>query len=105
MRYVLLALVLMSFSVVIPQGPAAAQQRAGILIREVLIQGFVPDDTRPEIMKLFKPFRNKYLAASDMDGILGKLQAIYEREGYQQLVAINYQVINHRLVFTVSMIS
>ncbi len=31
-----------------------------------------------------------------------EIKVIYEREGYQQLVSITYQVDKHRLVFTVS---
>ena len=60
---------------------------------------------KSRFVKLFKPYRNKYLTGTDMDTILQKIQAIYEQEGYAQLVSISYQVTKHRLVFTVLMIS
>ena len=60
---------------------------------------------KDQFIKLFKPYRNKYLTSADMDAILQKIQVMYERDGYQQLVSISYQVIKHRLVFTALMTS
>lgn len=80
-------------------------QHDGVLIRAIELDGFVLGD-KARFEKLFKPYRNRYLTQSDMDEILHKVQAIYEREGYQQLVKITYQIIKkHRLVFTALMIS
>ena len=84
--------------------PTAAQQTKGALIRNIDIEGFVLGD-KSRFVKLFRPYRNKCLTGTDMDAILQKIQAIYEQEGYAQLVSIGYQVTKHRLVFTVLMIS
>lgn len=73
-----------------------------VLIKAIDIEGFVLGD-KERFTKLFKPFRGKYLLKQDMDGILSQVQLIYEREGYQELVSITYQVIKRRLVFTVLM--
>ena len=80
----------------------AAAEDKGVLVKNISIDGFVLGD-REQFVKLFKPYRNKHLTTYDMDGILQKIQVIYEREGYLQLVSITYQVIKHRLVFTVLM--
>jgi len=107
MRYCFLILLLfiswpVSAQNVISQ-PAATQAK-GSLIRNIDVEGFVLGD-KSRFVKLFKPYRNKYLTGTDMDTILQKIQAIYEQEGYAQLVSISYQVTKHRLVFTVLMIS
>ena len=83
----------------------ATTQPAKTLIRSITMEGFVLGD-KGRFVKLFKPYRNKYLSTADMDEILQKIQIIYEREGYKQLVSITYQVVDkHRLVFTALMIS
>ena len=76
----------------------------GVLIRNITIDGFVLGD-KDRFLKLFKPYSNKHLTTSDMDDILQKIEIIYEREGYKELVSINYQVIKHLLKFTVLMTS
>ena len=88
-------------NVVVPTALTAAQRT---LIRNIDIDGFVLGD-KSQFVKLFKPYRNKYLTGTDIDAILQKIQAIYEQEGYAQLVSIGYQVTKHRLVFTILMIS
>jgi hemolysin activation/secretion protein len=107
MRYCLLILFLLSPFSMLTQ-PAAAQemnaQEKGILIRSITMDGFVLED-KNQFIKLFKPYRGKYLKTSDMDDILQKIQNIYAKEGYQQLVTITYQVNGHRLVFTALMTS
>lgn len=107
MRYCLLILLLlMPFSAFAQNSPAeqAAGQNKGTLIRSIEMDGFVLGD-KGQFVKLFKPYRNKYLTKADMDAILQQVEIFYEREGYQQLVSITYQVIKHRLVFTALMIS
>ena len=104
--YVLILLLLMPLSVsaqnvMLPPGAVSAQRT---LVRNIEIEGFVLGD-KNQFLKMFKPFRNKYLTTADMDAILQEIQIIYEREGYQQLVSITYHVDKHRLVFTVLMIS
>ena len=74
------------------------------MIRNIDIDGFVLGD-KSRFVKLFKPYRNKYLTTIDMDAILQKIQAIYEQDGYRLLVSITYQVSKHRLAFTVLMTS
>lgn len=89
------------------QDASAAQadaQQNGVLIRNIAIEGFVLQD-KEQFTKLFKPYRNKHLTTADMDAILKQIQVIYEREGYQQLVSITYQVAKHRLVYTALMTS
>jgi len=88
-------------NIVVPTALTSAQR---ILIRNIDIEGFVLGD-KNRFVKLFKPYRNKYLTGTDIDAILQKIQAIYEQEGYAQLVSIGYQVTKHRLVFTILMIS
>jgi hypothetical protein len=73
-------------------------------IHDVTIEGFVLGD-KGQFRKMFRPYRNKNLTKDDMDALLQKIQNIYEREGYLQLVTITYQVKKHRLVYTVSMTS
>jgi len=82
----------------------AASKVQGTLIRNIVIEGFVLED-KNQFVKLFKPYRNKHLTAVDMDAILQKIKDIYEKEGYQQLVSITYQVVKHRLVYTALMTS
>ena len=84
--------------------PHAALKDKGVLIRDIKIEGFVLGD-KGQFIKMFKPYRNKYLTAADLDKILEEIQIVYEREGYQQLVLITYKVIKHRVVFTASMTS
>ena len=107
MRYCVLILLLFIALPVFAQNAAAQQavsQDKGTLIRNIVMEGFVLGD-KDRFVKLFKPYRNKYLTKADMDAILLHVQIIYEREGYQQLVSITYQVIKHRLVFTALMTS
>ena len=107
MRYCVFVLLLFISWPVLAQNIPALQvisQDKGVLVRSIVIEGFVLED-KGQFVKLFKPYRNKYLTTADMDGILQKIQVIYEKEGYQQLVSITYQVTKHRLVYTASMIS
>jgi hemolysin activation/secretion protein len=107
MRYcVLILLLFISLPASAPNAAVgqAVSQAQGTLIRNIVMEGFVLQD-KNQFVKLFKPYRNKYLTIHDMDGILQKIQDIYEKEGYQQLVSITYHVEKHRLVFTASMIS
>jgi hemolysin activation/secretion protein len=110
MRYCVLILL---FFISLPLLPLSAQNEPtvqatvrdkGVLIRHIDIEGFVLGD-KNQFVKLFKPYRNKYLTSADMDAVLQKIQIIYEREGYQQLVSITYHVDRHRLVFTALMTS
>jgi len=105
MRCGFLALFLL-FSLPLLAGNLQAQQTVvddkPVLVRSIDIQGFVLGD-KGRFIKLFRPFRGKHLTTADMDGILSQVQLIYEREGYQELVSISYQVTKHRLVFTVLM--
>ena len=107
MRYGVLILFLLvslpasSLNAAVPQ---VASKPQGTLIRSIVIEGFVLGD-RTQFVKLFKPYRNKYLTTTDMDVILHKIQGIYEMDGYQQMVLITYKVNKHRLVFTSSMTS
>jgi len=84
--------------------PKVVSQDKGVLIKNIEMAGFVLGN-KDRFVKLFKPYRNKYLTTADMDAILQKVQAFYEEEGYQQLVSITYQVNKHRLVFTALMTS
>ena len=101
-------LFLLLVSLPLSAGRAAATQaypqQNGVLIRSISIEGFVLQD-KEQFTKLFKPYRNKHMTTADMDAILKEIQVIYEREGYQQLVSITYQVQKHRLVFTALMTS
>jgi hemolysin activation/secretion protein len=76
----------------------------GVLIKNITMEGFVLGD-KERFVKMFKPYRNKYLTKTDMDALLLQLQIIYEKEGYQELVSISYQVVKHHLIFTVLMTS
>jgi hemolysin activation/secretion protein len=105
MRYCVLILLIFMLLPESSRNAAAAQadsQAQGVLIRNISIEGFVLQD-KDQFIKLFKPFRNKYMTAPDMDGILKEIQIIYEKEGYQQLVSITYHVDKHRLIFTALM--
>ena len=107
MRYCVLILLLFISLPVSAQNVTAQKvqsQDKGTLIRHVDIEGFVLGD-KNQFVKLFKPYRNKYLTAAGIDEILEKIKVIYEKEGYQQLVSITYRVIKHRLVFSVLMTS
>jgi len=105
MRYCVLIL-LFFISLPITAREVAASQAVskpqGTLIRDIVIEGFVLGD-KNQFVKLFKPYRNKHLTTADMDEILQKIQVIYEREGYLELVTISYQVTKHRLVYTALM--
>jgi len=105
MRNYLLILLFFIFLPVSAQNAAATQaalKEKGTLIRSIAMEGFVLGD-KNQFVKMFKPYRNKYLTAHDMDIILQEIQIVYEREGYLQLVSITYHVDKHRLIFTVSM--
>jgi len=107
MRYLALILLLLMplpLSAQNAADPQASVPDTGTLIRSITMEGFELED-KNQFVKLFKHYRNKYLTKDDMDGILQKVQDIYEKEGYQQLVSISYQVIKHRLVFTALMTS
>jgi hypothetical protein len=107
MRYCFLIVSLFISFPVFAQNVAVTQAAIsdkGILIRDISMEGFVLGD-KERFVKLFKPYRNKHLTTTDMDDILQKIQIIYEREGYQELVSIGYKVTKHRLVFTVLMTS
>ncbi len=102
MRYGILILLLFMPFFASAQNLATAQavsQAKGVLIRDIKMDGFVLGD-KNQFVKLFKPYLNKHLTTADMDAILKQIQIVYEREGYDQLVSITYQVIKHRLVFT-----
>ncbi len=105
-NYVLILMFLMSLPVFAENSAYAqtAPKEKGVLIREISMDGFVLGD-KERFIKIFKPYRNKYLTTADMDDILQKIELIYEREGYQQLVTISYQVIKRRLVYTALMTS
>jgi hemolysin activation/secretion protein len=92
----------MAFHSAAASDPAVASQ--GTLIKSIDIQGFVLQD-KERFLRLFKPYRNKYLTTADMDGILQQIQVMYEKEGYQQLVTITYHVDKHHLLFTALMTS
>jgi len=107
MRYVFLSVLLLMPLPVWAQNelsPAAVIHDKGLLVRDIILEGFQLEN-RNQFIKLFKPYRNKYMKKEDMDMVLQKIKDIYEKEGYQQLVSISYQVIKHRLVFTVLMTS
>ena len=107
MRYFLMILLLFISLPVYAQNVPIVQsnpQEVRTLVRNIVIEGFALQD-KEQFVKIFKPYRNKYLTTSDMDAILQKIKDIYERAGYQQLVSITYQVDRHRLVFTALMTS
>jgi len=105
MRYALMLLFFISMPAVVQN--AAAQETipatAVVLIKNISIEGFLLQD-KEQFVKLFKPYRNKYLSTADMDEILQKVQKIYEQEGYQSLVSIDYRVKKQWLTFAVSLI-
>ena len=107
MRYCML-LALFFISLPVSTRYVEAQQAAlpmqSILIHNIVLEGFVLED-KDQFVKLFKPYRNKYLTNDDINTILQKIQVIYEKEGYQQLVSISYQVTKHHLVYTALMTS
>ncbi len=107
MRYcVLFALLFVTLPVLAQNATAqqAESREKGTLIKSIVMEGFMLED-KGQFVKLFKAYRNKYLTKTDMDEILQKVQDIYEKEGYQELVSITYQVVKNRLVFAASMIS
>ena len=106
MRYCVLILLVFMFIPVSFQSAISktVSQAKGTLIRNITMEGFVLQD-KHQFIKLFKPYRNKYLTIPDMDNILQKIQAVYEEEGYKELVSITYHVIKHRLIFTALMTS
>ena len=106
MRYFVLILSFFISVCSIPTFGAATEAVGdkGVLIRSIEIEGFVLGD-KSRFVKLFKPYRNKYLTNADTEDLLKKIQDIYEREGYQQLVSVTYRVNKHRLVFSALMTS
>jgi hypothetical protein len=107
MRYCILILMLLAAWPSLAQNaplPIAVTKDKGVLIKNIEIEGFVLGD-KSRFVRLFKPYRNKYLTPADMDALLSQIQIIYEREGYQQLVSITYKADRHRLVFTALMTS
>ena len=107
MRYIMLVIFfLISLPPLTPDAfsKQMVSQHDGILIRNISMEGFVLED-KSQFVKLFKPYRNKYLTTDDIGEILQKIRIIYEKEGYQQLVTISYRLIKHRLIFTALMTS
>ena len=108
MRYCFLILLLFISLPVFAQNVLAPQtvvgQDKGVLVRTIVMEGFVLGE-KSRFIKIFKPYRDKYLTSAQMDVILEKIRHIYEEEGYQQLVSINYKLIKHKLVFTALMTS
>jgi len=107
MRYGILVLLLLLSLPLIAFNVSAQQvvsQDTVVLIKNIEMAGFVLGD-KSQFVKIFKPYRNKYLTRADMDEILKKVQIIYEEQGYKELVSITYQVNKHRLEFTVLMTS
>lgn len=106
MRYCALIVLFFITFPVLAQNTAASQaavQAQGPLIRNIIMEGFVLDD-KNQFVKLFKPYRNKHLSATDINSILQALQEIYEQAGYQGLVSIEYHVVKRNLTFTVALI-
>jgi len=106
MRYcILIVLLFISLPVSAQNAPftQADVKDQGVLVHNITIQGFVLGD-KDQFVKLFKPYRNKYLSADKIDAILQQLKKIYEREGYQELVSIDYQLDKRTLTFTVTLI-
>ena len=105
-RLFLMFLLLVSFPLLCHQALAqdAVLQEKSVLITNISIEGFVLQD-KDQFLKLFKPYRNKHLTTSQMDEILKKIQDIYEKEGYKELVSITYKVTKHRLVYTALMVN
>jgi len=106
MRYFVLAVLLfMSFPALTQHAAyAGADHPAGTLIRDIRLEGFVLEN-KDRFVRIFKPYRGKYLTVEDMDSILEKIKDIYEKEGYKELVSITYKVEKRRLVFTALMTS
>ena len=127
MRYCLLILLFCFSPLVFAVTPPASQQASGqeasreqqerefklrekvekplvYLIRNIVIEGFVLEEQKGQFVKLFKPYRNKYLSAADIDTILQQLQEIYEQAGYQGLISIEPHIKKKCLTFTVSLI-
>jgi len=101
---VLLFLFFISMPAMAQNAPSQVDTKAqSILINDIRIKGFVLGD-KGQFLKLFKPYRKKHLTAADMDTILQQIQQIYEQEGYQALVSIEYHVYRKQLTFTVSLI-
>ena len=85
------------------QAVAAPVAHEGTFIHDLEIEGFLLGD-KEQFIKLFKPYRNKYLLAADMDSILHQIQDIYDEGGYQSLVSIQYRVVKKSLIYTVSLV-
>lgn len=106
MRYcVLIVLLFISLPVSAQNAPStqADVNDKGVLIHNITIEGFVLGD-KDQFVKLFKPYRNKYLSVDKIDAILQQLKEIYEQEGYQELVSIDYHIVKRTLTFTVALI-
>ena len=105
MRLFLVLLFLVSAPILSGRSFAADhdQQAQGQFVKSITIQGFVLDD-KDQFVRIFKPYRNKYLTAVDIDTILQELQERYEQAGYQGLISIEYQIQRKRLTFSVSLI-
>jgi len=105
MRYFILIILLFVSWPVSAQnaGTIQAKVQSRAFINNIKMEGFVLGD-KNQFTKLFKPYRNRYLTASDMDAILRQVQDIYDQAGYQSLVSIDYQVARKQLIYRVSMI-
>ncbi len=105
MRYVLCSVLVLVAGLFWAQPTPAAEADAakkGVLVRSIEMEGFILGD-KGQFTKIFKMYRNKYLTPEDTDGILAKIQKIYEREGYLKLVSITYVLKKHRLIYSVAM--
>ena len=84
-----------------------AQQTAVVagnpLVSNIRIEGFVLEN-KGQFVKLFRPYRNKHLAAADIDAIIQELQEIYEQAGYQGLISIEHHIVKRTLIFTIALV-
>jgi len=106
MRYFVLAVLFFIPLSVTAQNVEAQQTDTtpqSVLIHNIQMEGFVLQD-KNQFVKLFKPYRNKYLTADDVDAILRQIQEIYEQAGYQGLVSIEHRISKKCLIFTIALI-
>ena len=107
MRYFIFTLLFLAISPLLSQadaGPQAVSDEKPAMVKSIVLEGFKLED-KGQFVKLFKPYRNKFLTSFDISGLLEKIQAIYAEKGYQQLVTITWRLDRHRLIFTASMTS
>ena len=106
MRYVVLIVLLFISLPALAQNSAAPQavsQEQKTLVQKIVMEGFVLKN-KGQFVKLFKPCRNKYLTAADIDTLLQNLEEIYEQAGYQGLISIEHVIKKKVLTFTVSLV-